>query len=393
MKFVTLDAETTVRNKGEGAVGDFHASPFCAANTVVCWGEAFGYEGGVSHSVHLPSLAYSRINREPTLLVGCNIGFDLLHFFKQMGSDLTAMLLKNIHIWDIQQAEYLLSGQTHMYPSLNEMAVARGLEPKDDKIAAYWAAGTETEHIPEDELQEYNKHDVELTRTIFLDQWAAMLDDPNLLELMKVKMDDLLSTIWMEWNGMEFDLEAAAAGITYLEDTLASVNETLKAAARSFSAWPAGVEFDAAKTEHVSAVLFGGPVKYETTVILPEVYKTGARAGQHKTRKEEVVAMLPHQPATAKWAQPVKKPGVFKVDDEVLTAITEGPSTVLSLTAAEILKWRELNKDITTYYKGYSALVWPDGRIHPSFNHAATRTGRQSCTKPNLQNVTKQKDD
>lgn len=391
MKFVTLDAETTVRNKGEGAVGSFAASPFCKANKAVCWGAALGYEGAPVVSTFPTPLFWQP--EHPILLVGHNIGFDLLHLFKEIGESAMLRALPNIHIWDTQHAEYLLSGQTHMYPSLNECAEARGLPLKDDKIAAYWADGVETEHIPYHELEEYNAYDVELTRAIFLDQWATMEDNPELLNLMRAKMEDKLSTIWMEWNGMAFDLVAADAIKTVLEKDVVSLERDVQFLMPP--SWPAEVDFDIAKNEHVSAVLFGGLVKWDGIETLPETYKTGPRAGQCKTRKVIMACEVGSLSDNTAHKVATKKTGVFKLDDEVLSNIIDDSRAGRdSRRFCElVLQWREKRKDISTYYEGYSRLVWPDGLIHPSINHEATRTGRQSCTNPNLQNVTKKEEE
>lgn len=53
---------------------------------------------------------------------------------------------------------------------------------------------------------------------------------------------------------------------------------------------------------------------------------------------------------------------------------------------AKYLEWRDADKVLTMYLPTYNDLH-SEGVIHPSFNIAGTRTGRLSCSDPNLQQV------
>ena len=54
----------------------------------------------------------------------------------------------------------------------------------------------------------------------------------------------------------------------------------------------------------------------------------------------------------------------------------------------KIMEWRELSKLKSTYLDPLPDAIDPeDGRIHTTFNQAATATGRLSSTDPNLQNI------
>lgn len=52
-----------------------------------------------------------------------------------------------------------------------------------------------------------------------------------------------------------------------------------------------------------------------------------------------------------------------------------------------ILEFRALSKLKSTFCDGMIKLIGDDGRIHAYFNQTETRTGRISCTDPNLQNI------
>lgn len=381
-----LDTETNVRNYD---VGKMKASPYHPDNNIVAMGYTTpkGYVHAYNRTgLSVPTLTsthwWQRALVEPIILVGQNIGFDLLHIMKLAG-EYWKDVSKNIYIWDTQQVAYLLSGQTHMYPSLDELSEQYGLELKDDEIKKYWEDGVDTSDIPKAKLLTYMEADVLKTQHIFRKQWEEVKTDPRLFALIKVKMEDLLATIMMEHSGMQFDISAAHVVSHALQSKVEyAESEILNQVKGMFEP---DFEYNPRSLDHLSLALFGGPytMDRDQPVVNPDgslvVYKTGSRKGQVKTKRVSI-----EYSTKGKGLSPIEEPnkkGIYSTRDEVLEKLGV-PLTTWTLIL------RTLEKELNTYYIGYSKLVWPDGKIHPSINHCSTRTGRQSCTQPNLQNVT-----
>lgn len=79
--------------------------------------------------------------------------------------------------------------------------------------------------------------------------------------------------------------------------------------------------------------------------------------------------------------------GESSTDHETLVAL-RGQHAVVD----DLLEWRRLGK-LYGFAKGIERHICPDGRIHPSIKIDGTRTGRLSCNEPNLQNISRPKDE
>lgn len=72
----------------------------------------------------------------------------------------------------------------------------------------------------------------------------------------------------------------------------------------------------------------------------------------------------------------------YSTDARVLETLRDAHPIV-----AAILRFRELDKLLSTFYEGLRSEISDDGRIHATFNQAVARTGRISSERPNLQNI------
>lgn len=87
------------------------------------------------------------------------------------------------------------------------------------------------------------------------------------------------------------------------------------------------------------------------------------------------------------WGVPDEFKG--KVDAPTLRAIVKKYSKEIDAVnyINDLLKYRELNKLLTTYIEPLPQKISSDGRLHGSFNQSATVTGRFASNNPNLQNL------
>lgn len=391
MRYEVYDSETTIRNRGETAIGTMEASPFYPDNIVVAVGEL-----GVAKGEEVVRSAYDVDGNLPIpfclstpddlLVIGHNLPFDLEYMWK-MWPDAFWAKLPTLHIWDTQQVAYLLSGQDKLFASLDEEAAELGLPLKDDRVKEYWKQGIDTTLIPKELLMEYMEStDLHNPLYIFRDQWKQLQDKPKLMELVKVKMDDLLLTTVMTIHGMEFDLVKANEKIEALDAKIDMLDATIRSQVKNF--FSEKFAFNPESQDHISLAAWGGDYANIEDVVQyyahgPEIiYKSGQKKGQVKTRKEKVFYKTKGF-GLKPGISPKMKNGLFSTEEEYLAKHSGHPFI------DAVLAYRQLKKDVETYFRGYSKLVFPDGRLHPQYNHSSVVTGRQSCEKPNLQNVTR----
>lgn len=382
---MSFDCETTIRNKD---IGSLQASPFHPDNYMVCFGhKLLGKEVIVQRPESDTDFIDTIHKKGVLLLVGQNIKFDLLWMMKTYPD--FRDLLPYICIWDTQLAEYLLTGQDHKMASLNELATKYGGTLKDDRIAEFWKAGVDTSDIPFPMLEEYQKYDVINTELVFLGQVEQIIKE-GLLNLTMTQMDALVATTEMEFNGMKFDKELALKLAKPLQEEVAQIKHSVEEVMKIV-----GIPEDTinvGSNQQISALLFGGTVKYREKDYIYNAdgsiatYKGGARKGEPKTKFYERTKEVE---GICSPISPKGKNGSYPVGEDALKEVKarNKGDDVVSQLVGDILKFRQLEKDINTYYIGYAAQVFPDGCLHGNYNHTKTGTGRLSSSSPNLQNI------
>lgn len=312
------------------------------------------------------------------LIVGFNLKFDLA-WFKKYGLDFS-----HSTVFDCQLVHYILSGQTHSYPSLNEVAEHYGLGTKLDKVKTeYWDLGLDTTEVPLAILEEYLNQDLNLTEQIYLEQLKVLSSSsPHIQRLVSLCNQDLLVLLEMEYNGLKLDFksmqEASNKCKTQIETIKKELNEYFNPIPSYCLNYNSG--------DCLSAILYGGTI---TEPIRTEVgvYQTGKKIGEKRYKIGLIQHILPRKVQPPKGSE-LKKEGYYATNEETLRRIKANKEDRVVLD--KLLELSKLEKLNGTYLEGLIKLHeekdWEPEMIHGQFNQCVARTGRLSSSSPNLQN-------
>lgn len=445
MSYRVFDLETTIKQSYKRK-----ANPFDPENWVVALG--LKDYGGQSSCIYYPEKGLYQFPPIPdniVMLVGFNIKFDLLWTYAHM--QLYQFLKRGGRIWCCQYAEYLLEGQQPhaQMCSMDDIVLKYGGELKDNEVTALWRAGVCTKDIPEDLLINYLHGDINNTEKIFLGQVAAARRQGQYIDILQ-RMEGLLGTTEMEYNGLFVNKQQAEADRQVLVDELAVIDKELAAALPEL---PPEMEFNWGSPIQKSCLIFGGSVKYQRWVQhtdydgkplfarkkitcllfdggrrIPEEqvsslteeqqlafyeradrYASGKKKGEIKTVQVEVEDTT--RPKGAKKDFIFTFPGYTAGRDEWKGKLEDAAGGPVYSVGSDIIEElggcgipflqalanrEKISKDLGTYYyteddngvkTGMLTCVDEDSIIHHKLNHHITVTTRLSSSDPNLQNV------
>lgn len=249
------------------------ASPHNPENYVVMAGwcdDIFGGTPGPVQHLHFTSLEDERscnwFNLDGVdLLVAHNAGYEVSWFLTRYRDEFEKFLKRGGRVLCTQMAEYILSNFTDTYPSLDETAPKYGGTHKIDAVKELWKQGYLTSQIDPKLLAEYlagPEGDVENTRRTFYGQ-MALLQERGQWGLFLERCEALLAFAYCEFFGLYVNTEVAEANLTKQEAELAELRAEVQ---KLLPELPEHFEFNWGSDYHLSALLFGGPVKYKTRV-------------------------------------------------------------------------------------------------------------------------------
>lgn len=262
MSIMILDLEVE-NNPYHGAI----ASPRHPDNYVVMVGQALDnnpFDGEITHEYYNTkeeAANWLQIPDDVTLLVAHNAPFEMDWMLHQQRSEIMRFLARGGRVFCTAYAEYLLSNQQNTYPTLNETAPNYGGTPKVDGIKILWDQGVRTSAIDRALLTEYlvgPSGDIENTRKTFYGQYTALVAR-GMWNMALVRMEGMLANCFCMDSGLFVNRQVA---FQQLEDQNIELSRLLAGFSEFRQHIPDYVEFKDSSDYHLSAWLFGGPIRY-----------------------------------------------------------------------------------------------------------------------------------
>jgi DNA polymerase-1 len=301
-----------------------------------------------------------------SLVVGHNWKFDL-HWMKHLG-------IKPPKCFDTMVAEYLIVAQNNLVSiSLAETAKRYGLDPKLDAVKAYWDSGIDTAAIPLETLVEYCIRDTELTLNLYHKQ-LPKIAELGLGKLLKIHNHFVECLQEIEQNGMKVDLTHLEEQIEIFQAKLADVNKRYEYFIVDNLPELRDIPYSLTSSDHLSAILYGGIIKYDSTEMVTREYKTKpSRTYERACTKEFYTAGIGFTP---RKSDATKKPGYYKTNKEVLATLPAKNKRTTEFLAI-VREQSDVSKILSTYLLGIQKLIPEDSdTAHPPFNNCLTVTGR-----------------
>ena len=235
---VVLDVESTTSAKG---------NPFNQANKLV----TIQLKQGNAQPVVLSASQFHEaipILENASCVIGFNLKFDLAWIRRHLA------YVPSV-IWDCQLAEFIISGQTQKYPSLQGACERYAVGHKIDIVKTeYWEKGIDTDQIPFEVLAESGTQDVNVTWEVFLKQKQLFLNElqPQ-FKLFRLQCNDLLVLQEMEHNGICYDTEGSLRTAEELERQVQELE-------RKLYEFTGGTPINFDSRDHVSVLLYGGTI-------------------------------------------------------------------------------------------------------------------------------------
>lgn len=273
MRIRILDLETE-NNPYLGAVASAH----CPDNYIVqaAWRDDVDGVPGSVQNIRFNSIdewraGHAWFNLDGVdMLVAHNAMYELSWFITHYRDELLRFLQRGGRVVCTQLGEYLSTHQQSTYPALGEIAVKYGGTMKIDAVKMEWERGKLTSEIDPALLHEYlcgtdslgTGGDIGNTALCFYGQ-MAYLSKMGMWRMFLERCEGMVCFAFCEAAGLHVDMEVAERNLAAQEAELAEIDAEVQ---KLLPELPEHLEFNWGSDFHLSALLFGGEVKYEHRV-------------------------------------------------------------------------------------------------------------------------------
>lgn len=356
------------------------ASPYCPQNYVVesAWRYDRALSDGSTDVGPVQFVRYSSrdefiaagsqwcpIPDDCWLIVAHNAAYEISWFLEYARKDFEAFLKRGGRVWCTMHGEYLVTDQQSQYASLDETAPKYGGTHKVDGVKVLWEQGVLTSQIDPMLLHDYLVNgDIPNTALVFYGQYQKFTERGQ-FPLVWERMDALLAFAYCEWFGLWVDMPTAKANQVEQEARIAELKAELE---QLLPELPETFEFNWGSNFMMSALIYGGPIKYKKRVSYDPIkyekedyYYFGTRrvpvAQAHEIGIEVLEERFDSNIATYKSGKNKGQPKVFREDTDV-----------------EKLKW----EDDLFYFPGHINIDRLPGHIAEKYGDRGEFRGAQT---------------
>ena len=258
-----------------------------------------------------------------TMIVAHNSSFEVSWFLSYQRKHFEDFLKRGGRVYCTQHGQYIASDFQEMYPGLDETAPKWGGQHKVDGVKILWEQGKRTSEIDPYLLHDYLVNgDIPNTGLCFYGQ-CALFAQRNQMQYVYERMEAALAWSYCQWFGLFVNMPIARKNQEEQEQRILEIKQELQQYIPKDL--PDTLEFNFGSDFHMSALVYGGPIKYRKKVPYdpPQYVKVDAYEWISKSQGKMYLPVSDGLPTSAEWdvtryASGKNKglPKVFRVDTE-----------------------------------------------------------------------------
>lgn len=289
-------------------------------------------------------------------------------------------------LWCTKFTHYSLSGCSDTDTDLDTISVKYGGTVKPDGMRQQWDAGVRTEDVPEYIINTYQASDTSNTRIIFEKQ-LKIVQDKKLQQLYKHHFDFMVYTGLCHTYGVYVNQDRLGVLREQYKNELDKLDTSILEIVYKMLPIKQHEYFNLRSNAHLSAVLFGGDLKYpgQEPSITPSGKQRMSKDGIPLNKKVEKSVSI-NGLISSKFGTPTKVPGVYKVNKEVLEVLKDEHQLV-----SLIVERGKIDQLVKTFLSpdgnGVGGSIYEDSCVRGHLSHHYVATKRLNSYAPNLQNL------